>query len=106
MTYVEALRYLMGLADFERTGRFQERTDVAPMRALLSELGDPHLGRLTIHIAGSKGKGSVAAMADSILRAAGLSTGLYTSPHLNKFTERIQISGTPVSADEFAAGLQ
>lgn len=106
MTYVEALRYLMGLADFERTGRFQVRTDVAPMRALLAELDNPHLGRLTIHIAGSKGKGSVAAMCDSMLRAAGLTTGLYTSPHLNKFTERIQIDGAAVPADEFASALE
>ena len=105
MDYVESLRYLMGLADFERTGRFAERKDVEPVKALLHELGDPHLGRPTVHIAGSKGKGSVAAMVEAILRAAGLSTGLFTSPHLNRFTERIQVDGVPVSPDEFAAGL-
>jgi dihydrofolate synthase/folylpolyglutamate synthase len=103
--YIEALRYLTGLADFERTGRFANRKDVEPVKALLAELDDPHLGRVTVHIAGSKGKGSVAAMVDSVLRAAGLRTGLFTSPHLNRFTERIQVEGQPVSYEEFGAGL-
>src|SRR5690349_20182607 len=106
MDYYEALRFLYSLADFERTGRFADRPDVAPMLALLEELGNPHLGRPTIHIAGSKGKGSVAAMCASILKAAGLRTGLYTSPHLNRFIERTQIDGEPVSYDEFASGIE
>jgi len=103
--YVEALRYLYSLADFERSGRFADRPDVVPVRALLAELGDPHLGRVTVHVAGSKGKGSVAAMVESVLRAAGMTTGLFTSPHLNRFPERIQISGEPVATEEFAAGV-
>ena len=106
MTYIEALRYLYSLADFERSGRFADRPDVEPVRALLEELDNPHLGRLTIHIAGSKGKGSVAAMCASILQAAGQRTGLFTSPHLNRFPERIQVDGEPVSAEEFAAGIE
>jgi dihydrofolate synthase/folylpolyglutamate synthase len=106
MIYLDSLRYLNNLADFERTGRFTDRKDVAPMLALLEELGNPQLGRLTVHIAGSKGKGSVAAMVASILKAAGLRTGLFTSPHLNRFPERIQIDGEPVSNDEFAAGIE
>ena len=65
MTYLDSLRYLYSLADFERSGRFADRPDVMPMRALLEDLGDPHLGRITVHIAGSKGKGSVAAMVES-----------------------------------------
>jgi dihydrofolate synthase/folylpolyglutamate synthase len=105
MDYLEALRYLYGLADFERSGRFSDRPDLAPMHALLEELENPHLGRATIHIAGSKGKGSVAAMCSAILGAAGQSVGLYTSPHLHRFTERIQIDGTPVTSEEFAAGM-
>src|SRR3990172_8902613 len=87
MNYPEAIQYLLSFADFERSGRFQDRPDVAPMLALLRRLGDPHLGRVTVHIAGSKGKGSVAAMVDSILRADGLTSGLYTSPHLHSYTE-------------------
>jgi dihydrofolate synthase/folylpolyglutamate synthase len=104
--YVESLAYLYSLADFERSGRFSARTDVAPVLALLEELGNPHLGRVTLHIAGSKGKGSVAAMCESILRAAALRTGLFTSPHLHRFTERIQIDGQPVSSAEFAEGIE
>jgi dihydrofolate synthase / folylpolyglutamate synthase len=103
--YDTALDYLSSLADFERTGRFTTRVDVAPMLELLSELGNPQLGRLTVHVAGSKGKGSVAALIESMLRASGLRTGLYTSPHLTSFTERIQIAGAPVSEEEFARGL-
>ncbi len=105
MDYFESLAHLYSLADFERTGRYSSRTDLAPILALLHELDDPHLGRLTVHIAGSKGKGSVAAMIDSILRAGGLSTGLFTSPHLNRFTERIQVDGQAVSQAEFAEEL-
>src|SRR4051794_328087 len=103
MDYYEALRFLYSLADFERTGRFADRKDVAPMLALLSELGNPHLGGTTVHIAGSKGKGSVAAMVESMLRAAGLTTGLTTSPHLHNLRERVQVDGVPVSPEEFAA---
>jgi dihydrofolate synthase / folylpolyglutamate synthase len=102
MDYEAAIAYLLSFADFERTGRFQERPDVAPMLALLRQLGDPQLGRLTVHVAGSKGKGSVSAMIESILRASGLRTGLYTSPHLHDFTERVRIDGEPVSRERFA----
>jgi len=91
MTYDEAIEWLLSFADFERSGRFQDRPDVAPMLALLERLGNPHLGRTTVHIAGSKGKGSVAAIVTATLGAAGISTaGLYTSPHLYSYCERIQ----------------
>jgi dihydrofolate synthase/folylpolyglutamate synthase len=102
MTYEEAVAYLLSFADFERSGRFQERPDVAPVLALLRALGDPHLGRPTVHVAGSKGKGSVAAMAESILRKGGLRTGLFTSPHLHEYTERVRIDGEPIAEGEFA----
>ncbi len=71
------------------------------MRSLLARLGDPHLGRRTVHIAGSKGKGSVAAMVASALVAAGRATGLYTSPHLHRFVERIAVDGEPIAPDDF-----
>lgn len=109
MEYHESLAYLLGFADFERSGRFSSRPDVAPVRALLRHLGDPQQGRLTVHIAGSKGKGSTAAMAAAILRECGLRVGLYTSPHLHSFCERIRIDGEPISAESFgrqAAALQ
>lgn len=102
MEYARALEFLLSFADFERSGRFQDRPDVSPVLALLRRLGDPHLGRRTVHIAGSKGKGSIAAMVESVLRAAGLSTGLYTSPHLHSYCERVRIGGRPLTEGEFA----
>ena len=102
MDYRQAVDYLLSLSDFERGGRFQDRPDVRPMLSLLRRLSDPHLGPFTTHIAGSKGKGSVAAMLDSILRAAGLHSGLYTSPHLHSYCERIRIGGEPIAEETFA----
>jgi dihydrofolate synthase/folylpolyglutamate synthase len=102
MNYKAAAAYLLSFADFERSGRFQERPDVAPMLALLRRLGDPHLSQPTVHVAGSKGKGSVSAMVESILRASGLRTALFTSPHLHDFTERVRIDGEPISQETFA----
>ena len=101
MNYSQALAYLLSFADFERSGRFAARPDLAPVRALLRRLGDPQLGRLTIHIAGSKGKGSTAAMIASMLREKGLRTGLYTSPHLHSFRERIAVDGEPIAEETF-----
>ncbi len=75
------------------------------MHSLLARLDDPHLGRRTVHVAGSKGKGSVSAMIDSVLRQTGVRAGLYTSPHLHRFVERIVPDGAPVSEDEFAGLL-
>ena len=102
MNYRQSIDYLLSFADFERSGRFQHRPDVQPVLALLHRLDDPHLARRTVHIAGSKGKGSVAAMLESILRAAKLRTGLFTSPHLHSYTERIRIDGEPIGEDEWA----
>lgn len=70
---------------------------------LLSVAGDPHRAYPTIHVGGTNGKGSVAAMMASALRAAGLRVGLYTSPHLCDFTERIQMDGVPVSREALLA---
>jgi dihydrofolate synthase/folylpolyglutamate synthase len=102
LDYQQAIGHLLAYADFERSGRFADRPDVAPVLALLSRLGDPHLGRPTVHITGSKGKGSVAAMVESVLRQAGLRTGLYTSPHLDSYCERVRIDGQPIAEEEFA----
>ena len=71
------------------------------MRSLLNRLGDPHLGRGTIHVAGSKGKGSTAAMIAAVLRAAGHSLGLYSQPHLHRFVERVVVDDEPIAADDF-----
>lgn len=66
---------------------------------LLSDAGDPHLAYPTIHIAGTNGKGSTAAMVSSVLKSSGLRVGLYTSPHLRHFSERIRVDGRPVDPD-------
>jgi len=72
-------------------------------RAMMEALGNPQDKYPSIHIAGTNGKGSVAAMSESILRHAGLVTGLYTSPHLVRVEERIRVNGRQISARRFAA---
>ena len=88
--------WLMSFADFERgSGPRRSKPEFAldRIRSILRRLGDPQHGRTTIHIAGSKGKGSTAAMIEWILRSADFTTGLFTSPHLHSFDERIRING-------------
>lgn len=75
-----------------------ERTE-----ALLAGLGNPHLAFPSIHITGTTGKGSTAAMLESILRAAGYTTGLYTSPHLFDVRERFRVNGQSIAIDEVVA---
>lgn len=77
--------------------------DLDRMRELARRLGLPAGGAPVVHVAGTKGKGSVAAMVSNALRAQGLRTGLYTSPHLHTFRERIRIDGAPLAEDAFAA---
>ena len=79
------------------------RAGLARVRELLHRLGDPQDGLQFVHIAGTNGKGSTAAMLASILRAAGYTTGLFTSPYLERFAERMQVNGVPVPDAEFAA---
>lgn len=67
---------------------------------LLSRLGDPHRRFRSLHVAGTNGKGSVSAMAESVLREAGYRTGLYTSPHLVDFRERIRVGGECIGEKE------
>ena len=95
----------MGMVDYERPATIpggRARYDLERIGALLALLGSPHLGVPTVHVAGTKGKGSTTAMVASILAAAGLSTGLFTSPHLHTFRERIRVGGAPIPEDEFA----
>ena len=110
MDYSEAVSYLMSFTDMERGYIAQASANptmsLQSMRSLLSRLNDPHLNRGTVHITGSKGKGTTSAMIASILRESGLSTATYSSPHLHSFTERIVIGEEPVSPEEFAAGLE
>jgi dihydrofolate synthase/folylpolyglutamate synthase len=83
---------------------FGMKLGLARMREALTLLGDPHRGYPVLHVAGTNGKGSTCAFTEASLRAAGLRTGLYTSPHLLHFCERIRIGGIAI-AEERAAGL-
>ncbi len=106
LAYQKALDYIYSFVDFERNHRMQFGYDLRRVYELLSLLVDPHLKAHTVHIAGSKGKGSTAATVASILIAAGYKTGLYTSPHLIDFRERIQINGSPITEEEFGNLVQ
>jgi dihydrofolate synthase / folylpolyglutamate synthase len=102
MNYKESLEYLLKYADYERLPRAGIVWDLKRVESLLKRLGDPHKYAKTVHVAGTKGKGSTSAMIASILKNAGYKTGLYTSPHLISFTERIQVNGQPVSEEVWA----
>jgi dihydrofolate synthase/folylpolyglutamate synthase len=101
VNYDESVRYLYSLGNEIQTAKL----GLERITKLLEALGSPHRGPRFIHIAGTNGKGSTAAMIENGLRAAGQRTGLYTSPHLVQPTERIRIHGEPVSQEQFAAAF-
>jgi dihydrofolate synthase/folylpolyglutamate synthase len=80
-------------------GNFGMKLGLDAMREALSQLGNPERATPALHVAGTNGKGSTCAFAEASLRAAGLRTGLYTSPHLTHFCERIRVSGEPISEE-------
>jgi len=105
IVYNLALDYLYSFVDYS----LKHASELAKadfnldrMVALLAELGDPQDAYPVIHVAGTKGKGSTSALCASALKAAGYRTGLYTSPHLQDYTERIQVDGEPISHAELA----
>ena len=103
ITYNKALDYLYSFVDYSlRHSSELAKADfnLDRMFALMEELGDPQAKYPIIHVAGTKGKGSVCALTASALQAAGYRVGLYTSPHLLDFTERIQINGEPISHEQ------
>src|SRR4051794_8630979 len=94
MTYQEAIDYLMStLPMFSRIGKAAYKTDITNTVKLCAFLDNPHLNFKSVHIAGTNGKGSTSHMLASVLQTAGYKTGLYTSPHLKDFRERIRING-------------
>jgi dihydrofolate synthase/folylpolyglutamate synthase len=95
--YAHALSRLLGLQ------RFGVRPGLETTRAALAAVGDPQRGLSVVHVTGSNGKGSTAAFIERMLREAGYATGLFTSPHLSRFTERIRISGEEIGEAELAA---
>lgn len=104
--YRESINRLLSLVDFERVRppgpRQKTIFDLSRMNVLLERLGNPHLGVPTVHVAGTKGKGSTAAFCDAALHAAGYRTGFYSSPHMHTFRERIRLDGEPVAENLFA----
>ena len=105
MTYEESVRALFSLGR-ELASPQQARVQkfgLANISVLAEDLGQPQRSSPCAHIAGTNGKGSTAAMLESILRKAGLRTGLYTSPHLERINERIRINGEDISDQDFAA---
>jgi dihydrofolate synthase / folylpolyglutamate synthase len=99
VAYQQALDYLYSYVDYSMTRSFRwsaDKFDLKRMFDLMAALGHPEREYPIIHIAGTKGKGSVAAMCESVIRSAGYRVGLYTSPHMHDYAERIRVSGTPI----------
>ena len=97
MTYPETLQFLFNsLPMYQRQGKAAYKANLDNTLRFDTALGFPHKSFSSIHVAGTNGKGSVSHMLASVLQQSGLKTGLYTSPHLLDFRERIRINGTPV----------
>ena len=106
MNYRQAEEYLNSFVNYENIPGISYTSADYSLRhveELLHRMGSPHLTAKTVHIAGTKGKGSVAAMIAQALKASGYKTGLYTSPHLHSLRERIRVNGGLISEEEFAA---
>ncbi len=93
MTYEETLAHIYGLR------RFGIKPGLGRVSSLLERVGNPHERLRVVHVAGTNGKGSTAAFLASILTAGESRTGLFTSPHLTRFTERIRINGAEIAED-------
>lgn len=91
MKYAATIEYLYGLQ------KYGMKFGLDNMKRLMSLLGNPHTSFRSVHVAGTNGKGSTSAMIESMLRTSGMKTGLFTSPHLVSFTERIRINGTEIA---------
>lgn len=97
MTFEETIAYLYAkLPMFQRIGEKAYKKDLHNTLALCEYVGNPHLQFKSVHVAGTNGKGSSSHLIAAILQSAGYKTGLYTSPHLKSFTERIKINGKEV----------
>ncbi len=105
MDYKDTIAWMQTFPDMERGTAPTDNLTMTlhSMKSLLARLGNPQLGRKTVHVTGSKGKGSTSTMIASALHCAGEHTALYLSPHLHSYTERIQIDSQFISENEFAA---
>lgn len=103
----EASHWLDGLINRERTGDYvYERLDLRPIEALMDAIGRPHDRLCVLHVAGSKGKGSTCLFAESILGALGERVGTFTSPHLERWTERFRIDGREIDEAALVAAVR
>lgn len=100
MDHAEALGWWVAHANYEQRTPTPDDLKLHRMHGLLARLGDPHRRLRIVHVAGSKGKGSCAAMLATIFRCAGYRTGLFTSPHLCRLEERFQVDGQAISEGE------
>ncbi len=96
MTYLETIEWLEG------TGMYSKKAGLAQMRRFLELLGSPEKRVPAVHVAGTNGKGTTCALLESMFRASGKKTGLFTSPHLVRYTERIRVNGEEISEENFA----
>ena len=100
MNYQQAVEFLYAqLPMYQRVGSMAFKKDLTNTLALCARLGNPHRNLKFVHVAGTNGKGSSSHMLAAVFQSAGYRTGLYTSPHLKSFTERIKVNGTEVSQD-------
>ena len=109
MNYRSALKYILGLTNYEKSLKelySPGNVDLERVRELLRRLDSPETNLKIVHIAGTKGKGSTAAMISSVLQKAGYRVGFFTSPHLHTFRERVQIDGQPISGEDFASAIE
>lgn len=108
MTYRESIAYLNSFVNYERQDSYDYKKsfNLERMMRLASLLGDPQKGIRSIHVAGTKGKGSTCAIVYSILRKAGFNTGLYTSPHLVSLHERIRINDELIGKEDISRLLE
>jgi dihydrofolate synthase/folylpolyglutamate synthase len=107
--YQDALDYIFNFVNYERQARYAYNAvtfSLRRMEELLERVGNPHHAFRSIHIAGTKGKGSTSTMVESVLRKAGYRTGLYTSPHLHTFRERIRLNGALMSKQDLIEVLE
>ena len=100
-----AMKRLDALTDWERRPRNKMRVGLEPMRDLAARLGDPQKSFRSIHVAGTKGKGSVSALIEVALAHAGLRVGRYASPHVERITERVSVQGHDVDEPTLARAL-
>ena len=107
MRYRQAVKYLESFVDYEKIPAYSynQFLQLNRVKTFLRLLGSPEQGLKIIHVAGSKGKGSVCAFIAYILKAAGFSVGLYTSPHLSDFRERIRVLSKDSTDKGVFAGL-